>query len=433
MSSDELSIDGIPSRLDFTYSAREQFYDAADDPYFQKSDTKVIYTLLQEKMRIIPFGDFLKRYIYHKAHITGEFSEVPVKRYVDTICAEFESRKTPCSFTPTSVRPRNAARNWLEQKSVNRNVVLILGFGLGMSVEDVNRFLTKALQEPALNAKAPFEAICWYCYREHLEYNRFEELWERFKKWDGEHGYRVLENLDRTAVFGQRFSGIHSEQELDVYLKGLPYAKGTKLQSITTRQSFDTLYHEAREHVARILTKSAQDDAQIAANRLADLLSRNDQLNDAQRRDRIRRAAEQYPVYKAENISPGEFECVLYAAVPRDRHGNMLPVKNSTLNEQFAGRRLNRQHIFEILSGDASITRYDLITVSFFNHTQADGIKPRQRYSGFIEATNRMLRFCGMEPLYVVNPYECFLLMCMLADDPLGTFADVWERSYSGE
>ena len=35
-----------------------------------------------------------------------------------------------------------------------------------------------------------------------------------------------------------------------------------------------------------------------------------------------------------------------------------------------------------------------------------------------------------MGSLYPVNPYESFLMMCMLSVDPLGTFGDVLEMSY---
>ena len=38
-----------------------------------------------------------------------------------------------------------------------------------------------------------------------------------------------------------------------------------------------------------------------------------------------------------------------------------------------------------------------------------------------------------MEPLYPANPFESFVMMCMLTDDPLGSFADVWELSYDAE
>ena len=44
---------------------------------------------------------------------------------------------------------------------------------------------------------------------------------------------------------------------------------------------------------------------------------------------------------------------------------------------------------------------------------------------------NAMLEKCDMGPVYPVNPYENFLMMCILSVDPIGTFSDVWELSYS--
>ena len=47
-----------------------------------------------------------------------------------------------------------------------------------------------------------------------------------------------------------------------------------------------------------------------------------------------------------------------------------------------------------------------------------------------MKSTNDILEKCWMGQMYIQNPYECFVLMCMLSDDPLGTYADVWELSY---
>ncbi len=77
-------------------------------------------------------------------HYTDEANE---KTYLSIICAEFKERGTPQSFEPTTATLRNMAKNWLKQATVNRSVVLLLGFGLGMSVEDVNGFLTKGIRE----------------------------------------------------------------------------------------------------------------------------------------------------------------------------------------------------------------------------------------------------------------------------------------------
>lgn len=67
------------------------------------------------------------------------------------------------------------------------------------------------------------------------------------------------------------------------------------------------------------------------------------------------------------------------------------------------------------------ISRYDLITLSFFIWSQKKEVmdNPRRRYIGFINATNQLLKDCFLYELYPVNPYECFLLMSLLADAPL--------------
>ncbi len=128
-------------------------------------------------------------------------------------------------------------------------------------------------------------------------------------------------------------------------------------------------------------------------------------------------------------------EHVICAAIPIDRHGNLTPGKASKLNEQFAGKRFSRQHIHDILANKAEISRFDLITLNFFVYSQKldcfSNIK--KRYESFIKSTNRILEACYLGPLYVANPYECFVLMCILSEDPLGTYADVWELSYHEE
>jgi hypothetical protein len=44
---------------------------------------------------------------------------------------------------------------------------------------------------------------------------------------------------------------------------------------------------------------------------------------------------------------------------------------------------------------------------------------------------NRILCESGFKELHAVNPYEAFVLMCLLSEVPLATYADVWEMSFS--
>ena len=414
--------------LDFTVRAKESFLEAVKDPYFRDRDCDVIFDLLRSRMRIVPFGDYLKRYIYRKAELQGNYAEIPVSVYQEIICEEFRDRQVPCSFMPSSLRLRNAAKNWLEQQAVNRQVVLLLGFGLGMDAEDVDMFLTKALQEYGLDAKDPFEALCLYCYRNRLGYPKFEEMWEAFRAaGDGESPAAAGSgNLESTVRFREKLSGVSGEAELFMFLDSLP---GARRQGVSARKAFDRLYGKAREIVAGIMTAAEADTAEKNAGRIGEALSREDRLYDYQKVQRIAGEREKHAVYTREQVTPADLESVILSAVPKDSHGNLASLKGSALEKQFLGKRLSRQRLAEILAGDAPVTRYDLLTLLFFNYSQED-TGPKDRYLSFLREANRTLEECGFGPVYVANPYECFLLLCLLAGDPLGTYADVWELSY---
>ena len=422
------------SELDFTIRAQESFYHAVDDPYFRDRDLQLIYDTLKKGMKVIYFGDFLKRYIYKKAEMQGNYAEIPLEQYQEIIMAEFQDRHTPASFTPSTARLKNLSKNWLTQQTVSRSVVLLLGFGLGMPTKDVNAFLTKALQEPKLNAKDPLEVICWYCYQYGYGYYKWQDLWEKYQQLPERF---LLDDsmLENTISYDLEMHKIADEKDLMRFLSSLSIMKGSARQSIAARAQFDALYEKAREIVADLYTQAEMDTSGLMADRERSRLSRDTRLYDFEKNQRVESVEESYKVYDPSGITAHDLEQVIFAAVPRGLHGNMLPMRASALNEQFAGKRLNRQHISEILAGKAVISRYDLLTLNFFIYSQKLDQYPsaRRRYSAFIDSTNQVLKKSGMGPMYVVNPYECFLLMCMLSDDPLGTYADVWEMSYENE
>ena len=55
---------------------------------------------------------------------------------------------------------------------------------------------------------------------------------------------------------------------------------------------------------------------------------------------------------------------------------------------------------------------------------------PYERYRTFLNEIQGILSRCKMGEIYIVNPYECFVLMCLLTDCPLAVFAEIWEMSY---
>ncbi|MBR6165025.1 MAG: hypothetical protein IKQ45_03740 [Clostridia bacterium] len=414
------------SEMDFTVHARQSIEKTTQDPYFRDRDPEMIYEALTDEIRSVAFGDYLKRYIRRK-QINGQDSDD-----LDVLCDAFKKTNVPPSFTPTTAKLRSLAKNWLTQRAVSRNVVLLLGFALEMTPDEVNSFLTKALREPRINPKDPFEVICWYCYQYRLPYAKQEELWGRIVSGELSHAEESEFVLDSTVRVRRNMESIGTEDQLIDYLGRLDLVHRAGRQSVSARKQFDELYRKACGLVAKMKTEMDEDDAGKSADRLAELVSHSDRYYDYQKNERIRKERDSFHRYSAEDIMPVDLENVLYSAVPKDRNGNLTPMKESSLNDPFVGKRMTRQRIMDIQEGKTPINRFELITLCFFLATgETDRFEsPGERYEYFINEANRVLRESDMEPLYVANPYESFLLMCMLADDPLGSFSDVWELSY---
>ncbi|MBR4867737.1 MAG: hypothetical protein IKU10_01150, partial [Clostridia bacterium] len=236
--------------FDFTDAAWDSLYNAVDDRAFLNQDAEVIYQSLRHRLRFISFGDYLKRYIYLKAGLEQPFGEVPLKEYQYIIKSAFADRYTPASFTPTTAKLSALSKNWLTQQTVKRNVVFLLGFGLGMSVEDVNSFLTKALREPEINPKDPFEVICWYCYKNNYNYLKFEKLWERYNETPANALNIELFCDDRTIGVRNDMYSVYSDASLITHVSKLKTLDNVSKMSMTARKHFNSLYDQARDLVA---------------------------------------------------------------------------------------------------------------------------------------------------------------------------------------
>ena len=380
----------------FTSAAWESLYQVVDDVRFKDQDARSIYSALRHQLKWISFGEYLCRYIYLKAGLEGAFDQIPIKEYQMIIRSSFSDNYTPASFKPTTAKLSALSKNWLTRQTVKRNVVFLLGFGLAMSAEDVNLFLTKALRESEINPKDPFEVICWYCYKNHYNFLKFNKLWEQYiqlppaLKPDALYSDHTV-NVRRTA------GTICDDASLMDFVSKLKSRGDQSLMSVTAQECFDQLYEQARTAAAAIYNQEAGKN-----------------------------------LYTPENITESDLERIISSAIPKDHHGNLTPGKASRLNRQFAGKRLSRQKIHEILSGDSEVTRFELITLNFFVFSQKLEELPnaKERYFSFLKSTNEILEKCWMGQMYIQNPYECFVLMCMLSDDPLGTYGDVWEMSY---
>ena len=116
---------------EFTRRAAQRFRQVVSLDSFEDEDADVIFHYLYKEMELVSFGDHLKRYIYERAELEEPFSEVPQEVYKEIVVDSFKETYTPKSMNPTSTKLSALVNNWLNQASVKRETVFLLGFGPG--------------------------------------------------------------------------------------------------------------------------------------------------------------------------------------------------------------------------------------------------------------------------------------------------------------
>lgn len=416
--------------IDFTLRSEENFYEAADLESFRDQDAEIIYDHLVKQMRIIPFGEYLRRYLYLQAGFEDSFEEIDIREFQSIIVESFRDSSTPPSFEKTTAKLSTLAKNWLTQNSVNRNVIFLLGFGLGMTVADVSTFLVNVQRERDFDFKNPFEIICWYCLKNRHGYQTFRELWEEYQTLPPVDDDEVYSN--QTMGIRDNFFSVKDKETLMTMLARLKFSKAHRRISVTAKKYYDELYAAAREAVAKQFNLDEEERTKAKVNQYIERTENSERLSREEKLTAIAKIRSEQKVWSADEITEGDVEKFICCGVPMDNNGNLKKFSASTLAKHFSSKRLSRQHLHDINQGKADIDRFDLITLNFFVISQDESITNNQkRFAAFLDSSNQMLDKCTMGEIYIANPYECFLLLCTLSDYPLGAYADVLEKSFS--
>ncbi len=373
--------------FEFTRRAVRDMNRILDSEQFQEMDSEEIFRYLSEEMTIVVFCDYLKRYLYELAEIEEPFETVPEEVYVDILRGAFGENHAPFAFEETSTKPTAIMKRWLRQAATTRDTVFLLGFGLGMPDTDVDDFLRKVLLEESFDFEDPKECVFRFCFHRNLPYAKARQLLRDYEALpgDGELNEKLWEFMR-----GNPQMYMASEDQLLLYLGQLKlYLREADTHS-AVKATFDSLYEDACRIVGGLLYEGQQ-----------------------------------------EKITPADVEKILCSGIPTTSSGNMMKMSASILAKQFDQKRMTRQRITGILSGKIRVERFDLVTLLFLRYAEeVEPDWPAERYMRYIDEINEVLGRCGMMDIYPVNPYEAFILMCLLTDYPLATYAEVWEQSY---
>lgn len=380
----------IVQDYEFTKRARHQIYEVINSKSFEDMSADEIFLFLYKGISLVSFKDYLKRYLYEHAGIEEPFSEVKDQVWQDIITYAFEENNAPHSFEPTSTRWSYTVKSWLTSDRVRRSTIFLLGFGLKMLEQDVSDFLTKVLEEDNYHMDDPEEVIYRYCFRYQLPYSKAKALLEQTN---------TANTIETSKISTDEI--LQDEQSVLRYIAGIRKKGSVNLLQDTTRKHFNNLYKTSKDIITAIYNQDEMDKP------------------EKERRE-----------WTAEDISPADLEKMLCSGIPMTDSGNLVKANKSLLSKHFQNYRFSRQHVDGLLKGPSQPDRYDLITLCFFIHAQKEELTGEQRLSGYLSEINPILTSCGMSEIHPANPYEAFILICILSDCPLAVYGDIWELSY---
>ena len=430
--------------LEFTRRSEDLFYNTVDLEDFRDKEADLIYDCLRQYLQPIPFGGYLKRYICKISgisDISGAYEAIDLRGYQEIIVENFGVNRTPAAFDDKTSKISALAKNWLTQESVKRQAVFLLGFGLNMNVGDVSEFLVKALKERDFNFKDPFEIICWYCFKNKLKFSKMRELKEAFDrlppKTTGSDNSNGSIYDEKTGKVRDMFQNVSADAELLNYLAEFKIDEQKSSYSVTSRKWFDDLYCETKKIIADYYNRDEDDTIEKDIQEYMDNTQGSSKLSELDKKNHTDQMRKKRRIWTADDITESDAEKILCGGTPTDASGNLLKLSSSNLSKHFSNKRLSRQHLGDITAKRTAVDRFDLITLNFFlfSHDSCDkkynaDKNNQRRFNDFIDSTNGILNDCSMGELYLANPYECFLLMCMVSDDPFPNYTEIIEKSF---
>lgn len=366
---------------------------------FESMDADMIFDYLKDQIQIVIFPDFLKRYLYKKVELDISASEVSDMVYADIIKNSYEYNKAPASLGSANIKLNNFIKGLLKNPTVKRKTIFSLGFGLKMTAEDVSIFLTKVILEQDFDFTDPYECIYWFCFNKGLAYAEAKKLIDEYNNLESNN----LDTHNFKAIYKNPRLYLITKHNLMRYLSFLKDSDLVKKKQNRAYEVFNELYTRCKNAVACIYNKEREYD------------------ENSESKDEI----------KPEDISTSDIEKILCSGMPVNRSGNLENLNASSFKYLFKAKRMSRQRITEILNKKHEIERFDLISMLFLLYAVSEESNWRvERFMKFVDEINVILTKCDMYGIYPVNPYEAFVLMCLLSEYPLDTYSEVWTKSF---
>lgn len=445
----ENSTKEIP-REDYTLIAQEDLRLISENEKLkeaiEKGDTSELERLLLEKSYAkYLFGDYLKRMVY-ELYIFPEddgrkITEIPEDEYIKDIQQIFKENGMKGVGTlqfggSTRLTPSNLKR-WMGMPcyQVSRELVFLFGFGFNMFAEQVEELLTKVIGQAGFDFRSAQETIYYWCLKQNRGYSGLREWQEKYMEIQEEAEEQkergIYEEKEecaggaRTRYYKEKAVRITDEDGFKEYLRELERIRRDTRNRITARETLNI--------VVNILWYELSKERRGETKWLELLVEQKEAEGDAQNRTkRTQREIKTMQKYWREvSLEP------LIQSIWQEEDPVAISEKSrklaSLLPDMWKKRSLQDK-----LNGESRVRKEDILTGVFLTYAhQLEKQMPYMsgeekdymvRVETYVEDVNTYLEQCGMGEFYIVQPYEIFLVLCLLYDKPYSFFLSVWKE-----
>lgn len=445
----ENSTKEIP-REDYTLIAQEDLRLISENEKLkeaiEKGDTSELERLLLEKSYAkYLFGDYLKRMVY-ELYIFPEddgrkITEIPEDEYIKDIQQIFKENGMKGVGTlqfggSTRLTPSNLKR-WMGMPcyQVSRELVFLFGFGFNMFAEQVEELLTKVIGQAGFDFRSAQETIYYWCLKQNRGYSGLREWQEKYMEIQEEVEEQkergIYEEKEecaggaRTRYYKEKAVRITDEDGFKEYLRELERIRRDTRNRITARETLNI--------VVNILWYELSKERRGETKWLELLIEQKEAEGDAQNRTkRTQREIKTMQKYWREvSLEP------LIQSIWQEEDPVAISEKSRELAPLLPDMWKKRS-LQDKLNGESRVRKEDILTGVFLTYAhQLEKQMPYMsgeekdymvRVETYVEDVNTYLEQCGMGEFYIVQPYEIFLVLCLLYDKPYSFFLSVWKE-----
>lgn len=440
----------------YTLRAEAGFKKVENDEAWQTavaSGNKNAYdeVMMEEAVYRLKFGDYLKRYIYDRISDgtlkIEELSREELKAHIQEAFRDNGMSNRGSMNPATATKLNSQLDKWLDTPAfkLDRQTIFLFAFGLHMDDEETESML-HMMRGIGFNPRSYREAIYYYCLRNNKKYADVKEWLEFYDQLPEVEPDEKAEAMYATRVLNRdmmRLSAKMDEQRFKEYLaelKRMPFnnkaGKGEreKVKKSLTRAEFlreklGVLNQMMIEEYALVLDRRQQKYNELDEKPVFTATQRVAKEKNLQEIQRSLMKA-------AGRVNPSRLQRKLESLADEDAKA---PKVLTDLIEAgiveipaFTGKAIEKR----ITERTSEVSREDILMVSFLISVcrvkdelrKKDQHLYRNRKAIFYSEANRNLEKCGYGEIYLVNPYDAFLLSCLLQDQPLSYYLGIWKK-----